>query len=266
MFTCHSPRCLLGLAGLLSITVALGSVTAEARPGDRTQRPHTHGDWTSHSERQRTENGHTSHTTWTGSNGRTGTRDATVVNDRDTQTRTRDVAYTGPAGKQASVHDVTQKIDDGHTRTTTFTDSQGRTAAREATVVNDKEAGTRTRDVTYTGRDGQTRTVQDITQKTDSGYTRNSTFTNAQGDTATRNAIVTNDKDNGVRTRDVTYTGVNGRTATSNTVATRTDDGYTRNTTVIGPKGGSGTREVVVACDRSAGHCTKDVAVSSNSK
>jgi hypothetical protein len=210
MFTRHSHKPLLGAAGLLIIMVALGSAGAEARPGDRAQRPHIRGDWTSHSERQRTDNGHTSHTTWTGSNGKTATRNATVVNDKDAQTRTRDVAYTGPDGKQASVHDVTQK--------------------------------------------------------TDSGYTRNSTFTNAQGESATRNAVVTNDKDNGIWTRDVTYTGVNGRTATSNTVTNRTDDGYTRDTTITGPKGGSGTREVAVACDKTAGHCTKDVAVNSNNK
>jgi hypothetical protein len=101
-------------------------------------------------------------------------------------------------------------------------------------------------------------------QRTEDGYTRNSTFTNAEGQTATRNAVVTNDKDNGTRTRDVTYTGVNGKTSRANTVATRTDTGYTRNTTVTRPNGDSGTREVVIACDKAAGRCTKDVAVISN--
>ncbi len=210
MFTHSSPKpTLLAASGVLSVVLALGSISAQARPGDHAQRPHApRGDWSSHTERQRTENGHTAQTKWTGSNGKTATRDATVVNDKEAKTRTRDASYTGPNGKQGSVHDVTQK--------------------------------------------------------TDNGYTRNSTFTNAEGQSATRNAVVTNDKDNGTRTRDVTYTGVNGKTSTANTVTTRTDTGYTRDTTVTGPNGGSGTRDVVVACDKAAGHCTKDVAVNSN--
>ena len=106
--------------------------------------------------------------------------------------------------------------------------------------------------------------MHDVTQKTANGYTRDSTLTNAEGQSATRNAVVMNDKDNGTRTRDVTYTGVNGKTSTANTVTTRTDTGYTRDTTITGPNGGSGTRAVVVACDKAAGHCTKDVAVNSN--
>jgi hypothetical protein len=321
MFTRLSLKpALLGAASLLSVAVALGSASAEARPGDRAERPHARGDWSSHSERQRTDNGHSTHTSWTASNGKTATRDATVVNDKEIQTRSRDVSYIGPNGEQSSVHDVRQKTDDGHTHNSTFTDSQGRTATREATVVNDKDAGTRTRDVTYTGRggqqrtvsevtqktdnghtrdttltnakgetatreavatrdaasgtrtrdvtymgfDGKTRTVQETAQKTDDGYTRSSTFTNAQGESATRNAVVTNDKDNGTRTHEVTHTGVNGRTATSSTVTTRTDNGYMRDTTVTGPNGASGTREVVVACDKAAGRCTKDVAVNNN--
>jgi hypothetical protein len=101
-------------------------------------------------------------------------------------------------------------------------------------------------------------------QRTENGHTAHTTWNGSTGKTATRNALVTNDKDNGTRTRDVTYTGVNGKTSTANTVATRTDTGYTRNTTVTGPNGDSGTREVVVACDKAAGRCTKDVAVISN--
>lgn len=168
-----------------------------------------------------------------------------------------------PRGDWSS-HTERQRTEDGHTAHTTWNGSNGKTATRDATVVNDKAAQTRTRDVSYTGPNGKQRSVHDVTQKTDNGYARNSTYTNADGESATRNAAVTNDKDNGTRTREVTYTGVNGKTATANTVTTRTDTGYTRDTTVTGPNGGSGAREVVVACDKAAGHCTKDVAVNSN--
>ncbi len=179
----------------------------KARP-QRPQVPHArapHGDWRRHTEVQRTENGRTSNSTWTGKDGKTATRDATVVNDR--------------------------------------------------------EAGTRTRDVTYTGPEGKTRTVNDVTQKTEDGHTRDTTVTNAQGETATRNAVVVKDPESGTSTRDVTYTGVNGNTATSNTTTTRTDSGYIRETTVTGPNGDSGTRSVTVSCDKAAGECTKDVQV-----
>ena len=161
-----------------------------------------------------------------------------------------------PRGDWSS-HTERQRTENGHTAQTTWTGSNGKTATRDATVVNDKEAKTRTRDVSYTGPNGKQSSVHDVTQKTANGYTRDSTLTNAEGQSATRNAVVMNDKDNGTRTRDVTYTGVNGKTSTANTVTTRTDTGYTRDTTITGPNGGSGTRAVVVACDKAAGHCTK---------
>ena len=58
---------LLTASGLLSLVLSLGSVTAEPRPVDHAQRPHApRGDWSSHTERQRTENGHTGadHVDW----------------------------------------------------------------------------------------------------------------------------------------------------------------------------------------------------------
>jgi hypothetical protein len=174
------------------------------RPAARPQRPQMpHGDYARHTEVQRTSNAHTSHSTVTGANGRSATRDSTVVNDRAAGTRTRDTTYTGPEGRTRTVNDVTTRTNDGHTRQTTYTDAQGRTATREATVVNDRDAGTRTRDVTYTGRDGQERVVHDVAQRTDDGYTRNSTYTNAHGETATRSATVSCDKAAGKCTKDV---------------------------------------------------------------
>jgi len=58
---------------------------------------------------------------------------------------------------------------------------------RDATVVNDKETGTRTKDVTITGKDGETRTADTVTQRTDTGYTRDTTYTDKNGNTATPN-------------------------------------------------------------------------------
>ena len=165
-----------------------------------------------------------------------------------------------PQGSWSS-HSERQRTPSGHETHTTWNGQNGKTATRDATVVNDRTAGSRTRDVSYTGPNGKQSLAHDVTQKTDNGYTRDSTYTNAKGQTATRNAVVTNDKDNGTRTRDATYTGVNGKTSTVDSVTTRTDTGYTRDTTVTGANGQSGTRQVTVACDKAAGNCSKDVVV-----
>jgi hypothetical protein len=51
-----------------------------------------------------------------------------------------------------------QRTANGHARSDTWTNAEGRSASRNATVVNDKDAGTRTRDVQRQGPEGQTAT------------------------------------------------------------------------------------------------------------
>ncbi len=160
-----------------------------------------------------------------------------------------------------SRHTEVQRTDNGHASHSTVTGRDGRTATRDSTVVNDRDAGTRTRDTTYTGPDGRTRTVNDLTTRTDDGHARHTTYTDAQGRTATRDATVVNDREAGTRTRDVTYTGVNGGVTTASTVTTRTDDGYVRETAVTGPNGETGTRSETVSCDKADGKCARDVQV-----
>jgi hypothetical protein len=151
------PGIALG-AAVMGLVLGLAVQNVEAREGARgqaqrpaataKQRPHApRGDYTRHTERQRTENGHTSRTTRTDDAGRTASRDATVVRDREAGTRTRDVVYTGPEGRTATVRDVTQRTDDGYTRNTTATGPKGNTATRDVTVSCDKAAGKCTKDV-----------------------------------------------------------------------------------------------------------------------
>jgi hypothetical protein len=90
--------------GLLIATTALTPAQAAdrgqtaARKGASTSHAQPpHGDYTRHTERQRTENGHTRTDTWTSDRG-TATRSASVVNDRANQTRTRSVDSSGPRG------------------------------------------------------------------------------------------------------------------------------------------------------------------------
>ncbi len=214
-----SKLALISAATALTLVLSVGVQNAEARdgarahsaqrgaPAKRTERPNVpRGDRTVHTERQRTENGHSSHSVVTGSNGQTATRDATVINDRDAGTRTRDVTYTGPNGGTRTVNDVATRTEDGHTRYTVFTDAQGRTATREAVVVNDGD-GTRTRDVTYTGRNGGVSTVNDVTQRTEDGYTRSTTVTGPNGNVGAREVTVNCDKAAGKCTKDVTVDG-----------------------------------------------------------
>ena len=187
-----------GLAIVIAAT--LGAVpAAAAERGAHAPR----GDATRHTEHARTENGRTRHDEWTGSRGQSASRDATVVNDRGAGTHTRDVAATGPNGRQATRHDVVQRTADGHTRDSTVTLPDGRTATRDATVVNDRDAGTRTRDVVTTGPNGGTRTLNDEVQRTEGGFMRSTSVTNPNGSSATRDVTATRDPATGAVVKDV---------------------------------------------------------------
>ena len=187
-----------------AVLLAQHGVVAEARaPQSQHANQRAHGDYTHQTQVQRTASGHTRNDTWTNSQGKTASRNATVVNDKGSGTRTRDVVLQGPQGQQATRHDVTQRTDTGYTRNSIATNVQGQTATRNATVVNDPAAGTRSRDVTATGFNGGTRTVDDDTQRTSDGYVRQTTVTQADGDTTTRNVTATYDPASHVWTRDV---------------------------------------------------------------
>jgi hypothetical protein len=162
-----------------------------AHPPRATQ-PHTRT-----TERQRTETGHTRRDTWTGPNGQSATRDATVTRDREAGTRTREVDYTGPNGNTAGVDTVRTKTDDGFTRSTTVTNAQGETATRDLTVSRDKETDTVTRDASYTTFDGRSGSMSDVIQRTDGGFSRETTRTTPNGETHTRSVEVSCDKDAG---------------------------------------------------------------------
>jgi hypothetical protein len=185
------------IAGIAALMLTVSADAAGAR-GRTAGAQRTH-----HTEGQRTANGRTRHDDWTNAQGKTATRDATVVNDRANGTRTRDVDWQGPNGKSATREDVTQRTADGYTRDSTFTGPNGKTATRDATVVRDKEAGTTSRDVVTTGPNGRTRTVNDDIQRTADGYTRETVRTNANGGTTTRDVNAIYDSATKTFTKDV---------------------------------------------------------------
>lgn len=204
MTTKTLPRLTLAIAVALGGTMLVASVDASARErGARAERQVPRGDYSRHTERMRTDAGHVRRDTWTGANGRSATRDASVVNDRANRTRTRDVAWQGPDGRTATRRDVTTKTDDGYTRSSAFTNPAGKTVTREASVANDREAGTRTREATTTLPDGRTRSVDDVVTRTDGGYARDTTIVNPNGSTLERDVTATRDAATGTWTRDV---------------------------------------------------------------
>lgn len=184
----------MAVAMLLASGVAGARDTQRQRGANtpRATQPHTRT-----TERQRTENGHTRHDTWTGPDGKTATRDAVVTNDREAGTRTREVDYTGPNGNTASVDTVRTKTDDGFTRSTTITNAQGETATRDLTVKRDKNSDTVTREANYSTFDGRTGSKSDVIQRTEDGYSRDTSRTTPDGTTHTRSVDVSCDKDAG---------------------------------------------------------------------
>jgi hypothetical protein len=133
----------IAMAGMLAAAPAdAAEHGARAPRGDVTR--HTEHARTQHA---RTQDGRTRHDEVTGPQGRSATRDATVVNDREAGTHTRDVVATGPNGRQATRHDVAQRTADGHARGSTVTLPDGRTATRDVTATHDPATGTVVKDV-----------------------------------------------------------------------------------------------------------------------
>ncbi len=188
----------LGLTLLLSVD---GANAAQRAPRHDRDRPA--GQWTRHTEGQRTENGRESHSTLTNAKGKQATRDVNVERNAETGTRTRTVVDTGPNGGQRTVNDVAQRTDNGHTNDRTVTRADSSTTSRSATIANDRETGTRTKDVVYTGPNGGQATNNVITQRTENGYTRSSTATGPNGGQATRDVTASFDPATGTWTKDV---------------------------------------------------------------
>ncbi len=188
------------VAAISAAWVLLGGMptTAQARDGaqaSRQARP-AHagtGSWTRGSQVQRTENGYVRQDRWQHQDGRSASRDVVVTNDRDAGQRSRRAEWSGPDGRQGQVDTVSQRTDDGFTRSTIATRSDGATATREMTVERDREAGTRSTGIERTGFDGRTSSSSSLTQRTDDGYQRDVTQVLPGGETRTRSIDVSCD-------------------------------------------------------------------------
>jgi len=101
-----------------------------------------------------------------------------------------------------------QRTANGHTRSTTATRNDGKTATRDTTVVNDRAAGTRSVDTTTTGFNGRTTTYSSDAQRTETGYAKDVMRTLPGGQVNSRTVDVACDKDARSCTKSVT--GQNG--------------------------------------------------------
>lgn len=140
----------------LSLIVS-SSVFADADGKRKRIKAHHKPPVTRHVDQVRTENGFERDMTKTNAKGQTATRHTSVINDKETKTRTRTVTGTNYNGGEYSGQRVTQKTEDGYTRDATFTNSQGKTTTRSVDAVVDKDAGTVTKNISVTNPEGETK-------------------------------------------------------------------------------------------------------------
>jgi hypothetical protein len=148
------------------VTASIDVLAAGPQRGQGMQRPRPAAVVTRETTRTRTDNGFTSHTTATNSQGQTATRDVSVVRDPAAGTITRNSESTGFNGRSRSAESVTTRTDDGFTRSGSITNGNGQTV---------------TRDVTHT--------------RTDNGSVTTSTVTTPNGNTVERTVTRTCDKE-----------------------------------------------------------------------
>lgn len=109
-----------------------------------------------HTEQTATATGFNRSSTMTGSDGRTASRNVSANRDAETGTYTKSVNGTRMNGDTYSGERVTQKTDDGYTRSSTRTNASGETASKQVSAVVDRENGTLTKNISATGFNGET--------------------------------------------------------------------------------------------------------------
>ena len=84
---------------------------------------------------ERTETGYRRNTTWTDAQGRTATRDAEAVVDREAGTASKQVEWKGPDGATARRNTNVAKTETGREATSTTVRPDGSTVTRQSSVV-----------------------------------------------------------------------------------------------------------------------------------
>lgn len=104
-----------------------------------------------------TDNGFTRNSNLTNSQGQTASKNISVVNDKETGTRTRTVEGSTFDGDAFGHQNTIQKTDNGFVKNSSFTTPEGKTGSKEVVGVIDKEAGTFTKNITINTPNGDTK-------------------------------------------------------------------------------------------------------------
>jgi len=146
------------ITSIAALSLIAGSVFADADSSRKRIKAHHHQPpVTRHVDQVRTDNGFERTVTSTNATGQTATRHTSVINDKETKTRTQTVNGTHYNGEQYTSKRVTQKTEDGYTSDAIFTNSQGKTTTRSVAAVVNKEAGTVTQNISVTNAEGETK-------------------------------------------------------------------------------------------------------------
>ena len=146
-----------GIVGLAATLMLAGAVISDAQAGDGgRQKAHSKqgasGSWTHATTVQRTGSGHTRNTIVTRDDGKTATRNTTVVNDRAAGTRAVDSTTTGFNGRTTTYSSDAQRTNDGYVRDVTRTLPDGQVNQRNIDVSCDPASRSCTK--TVTGQNG----------------------------------------------------------------------------------------------------------------
>lgn len=150
---------LASAAGIVSLAATLfmaGAVITEAQ-SDNGGRQKAHpgqgagGSWSRSSTVQRTPNGHTRQDRWQSQDGRTATRNTTVVSDRAAGTRAVESTATGFNGRTTTYSSDSLRTDDGYVRDVTRTLPDGQVNQHSVDVSCNPAAQSCTRTVTGGG-------------------------------------------------------------------------------------------------------------------
>ncbi len=102
--------------------------------------------------------------------------------------------------------------------------------------------------------------------RTGSGFHRSGIATGPRGNTVTRQTQGVWDQQSKTWNKSVTTTGPDGQSAQRSSTATRTGNGYTRSSTVTGPRGNTATRAAQGYWDPETKTWVKSVTVTGSQK
>ena len=123
-----------------AVLLAAATNDAQAAGGARARAAGANSSVVRTTQRTRTDNGYTVHSSATNAAGQTATRDAVVTHDQSTGTTSRNGSWTNARGQSGTFSGTRTRTDSGSVSQGTVTRPDGSTVQHSATRVCDKEA------------------------------------------------------------------------------------------------------------------------------